>query len=186
LKSIVEEAERMSAVVENLLTLARADADQVSLKRELTSLPGIVMTVFEGLEGAARRKGVSLDLEEVAELSCVGDALWLQQVVTNLVANAVKYTPAGGRVWISLIAEGQTACVTVRDTGVGIPPEHLPHVFDRFYRVDAGRSRDSGGTGLGLSIVRWVVEAHGGTVHAGSERGQGSTFTVRLPVGNRW
>jgi signal transduction histidine kinase len=70
----------------------------------------------------------------------------------------------------------------VRDTGVGIPPEHLPHVFDRFYRVDAGRSRDSGGTGLGLSIVRWVVEAHSGTVHADSEVGHGSTFTVRLPL----
>jgi heavy metal sensor kinase len=183
LQSIVEEVERMSAVVENLLTLARADADQVSLRREPVPLHETVMAVFEGLEGVARRKGVSLDLDEIAEVCCEGDALWLQQVVTNLVANAVKYTLPGGRVWIGLREEKGWACLTVRDTGVGIPPEHLPHIFDRFYRVDAGRSRDSGGTGLGLSIVRWVVEAHGGTVHADSELGQGSTFTVRLPVG---
>jgi two-component system sensor histidine kinase BaeS len=140
------------------------------------------MTVFEGLEGVVRRKGVSLDLEEVAELWCRGDSLWLQQVVTNLVANAVKYTPSGGRVWIRLVKEHDDACLAVRDTGVGIASEHLPHIFDRFYRADAGRSRDSGGTGLGLSIVRWVVEAHGGTVCADSEPGHGSTFTVRLPV----
>jgi heavy metal sensor kinase len=182
LRSIVEEVERMSAVVENLLTLARADAHQVALRREPVPLPEIVMTVFEGLEGAARRKGVSLDLEEVAELCCVGDPLWLQQVVTNLVANAVKYTPPGGRVWISLFEHDQSTCLSVRDTGVGIPAEHLPHIFDRFYRVDAGRSRDSGGTGLGLSIVRWVVEAHGGTVTIESQVGRGSTFTVRLPL----
>jgi heavy metal sensor kinase len=183
LQSIIEEAERMSAVVENLLTLARADADQVKLRREPVALHETVMTVFEGMEGVARRKGVSLDLEEIEELSCGGDALWLQQVLTNLVANAIKFTPAGGRVWISLSEEKRWACLTVRDTGVGIPPEHLPHIFDRFYRVDAGRSRDSGGTGLGLAIVRWVVEAHGGTVHAVSELGLGSTLTVRLPVG---
>src|SRR5205823_14876905 len=97
-------------------------------------------------------------------------------------ANAVKYTPAGGRVGISLFEAAASVCLTVRDTGMGIPPEHLPHVFDRFYRVDSGRSRDSGGTGLGLSIVRWVVEAHGGTVHAESEIGKGSTFRVRLPL----
>jgi signal transduction histidine kinase len=100
----------------------------------------------------------------------------------NLVANAVKYTPAGGRVRIGLTAEESTACLTVRDTGIGIPPEHLPQIFDRFYRVDAGRSRDSGGSGLGLAIVRWVVEAHSGIVAATSEVGRGSTFTVRLPL----
>jgi heavy metal sensor kinase len=182
LQSIIEEAERMSAVVENLLTLARADADQVTLRREPVALHETVMTVFEGLEGIARRKGVSLDLEEIEELSCEGDALWLQQVVTNLVANAVKFTPSGGRVWIRLTQEKNWACLSVRDTGVGIPPEHLPHIFDRFYRVDAGRSRDSGGTGLGLSIVRRLVELMGGSVTVDSELGRGSTFTVEMTL----
>jgi heavy metal sensor kinase len=184
LRSIVEEVERVGAVVDNLLTLARADADQLALRREPVALHETVMAVFEGLEGAARRKGVALDLEEIEEIDCDGDPLWLQQVATNLVANAIKYTPAGGRVWIGLLREDGWACLTVRDSGVGIPAEHLPHIFDRFYRVDAARSRDSGGTGLGLSIVRWAVEAHGGTVCAESEVGKGSMFTVRLPVGD--
>jgi heavy metal sensor kinase len=181
LQSIVEEVERMSTVVENLLTLARADAQQVSLRHEPMELHAVAMAAYEAFEGAARRKGVALDLEEIAEVCCQGDPLWLQQAVTNLVANALKYTPAGGRVWIGLTAEENAASLTVRDTGIGIPPEHLPQIFDRFYRVDAGRSRDSGGSGLGLAIVRWVVEAHGGTVGVASEVGNGSTFTVRLP-----
>jgi heavy metal sensor kinase len=181
LQSIIEEVERMSAVVDNLLTLARADADQVRMVKERVPLHEVVMAVYEGLEGAARRKGVALDLESMAEAWCLGDALWLQQVMTNLVANAVKYTPAGGKIGIELEGEEGWVRLTVRDTGVGIPPEHLPHVFDRFYRVDSGRSRDSGGTGLGLSIVQWVVEAHGGSVEAESQVSQGSTFTVRLP-----
>jgi heavy metal sensor kinase len=182
LTSIVEETERMSAVVDNLLTLARADADQVKMKRERVPLHEGVMSVFEALEGPARRKGVTLDLEQIEEVWCEGDSLWLQQVVTNLVANAVKYTAAGGRVSIDLAANDGWACLTVRDTGIGIPDEHLPHIFDRFYRVDSDRSRDSGGTGLGLAIVRWVIEAHAGTVAAASEPGRGSTFTVRLPA----
>jgi heavy metal sensor kinase len=182
LQSIVEEVERMGAVVDNLLTLARADADQVRLVREPVPLHEVVMSVFEGLEGVSRRKGVSLDLDSIDEAYCLGDALWLQQVVTNLVTNAVKYTPAGGKVGLSLAADGDWARLTVRDTGVGIPPEHLPHIFDRFYRVDSGRSRDSGGTGLGLSIVHWVVGSHDGTIEAESRAGHGSTFTVRLPV----
>jgi signal transduction histidine kinase len=225
LRSIVEEVGRMSAVVDNLLTLARADADQVTMRCEPVALHEVVMAVFEGMEAMARQKGVALDLYEVAEAAMSGDALWLQQAISNLVANAVKYTPAGGRIWISLIIETSTsppgepgsevsgtraessvpaleagppdditgpatrsealACLTVRDTGIGIPSEHLPHVFDRFYRVDSGRSRESGGTGLGLSIVRWVVEAHGGRVGVESTVGKGSTFTVRLPLAAR-
>jgi heavy metal sensor kinase len=182
LQSIVEETERMSAVVDNLLTLARADADQVQMRREAVAVHETVMSVFEALEGAARRKGVALDLDEIDEVWCEGDSLWLQQVVTNLVANAVKYTPPGGRVCIQLVLEGASGCLTVRDTGIGIPVEHIPHIFDRFYRVDSGRSRESGGTGLGLAIVKWVVEAHGGTVEAASGQDKGSTFTVRLPA----
>jgi signal transduction histidine kinase len=174
--------ERMSAVVENLLTLARADAQQVSLQREAVPLHGIVMTVFEACESAARQKGVAMDLEEIAEIGCEGDALWLQQAITNLIMNAVKYTPTGGRIGIALTGDERGVCLTVRDTGIGIPPEHLAHIFDRFYRVDAGRSRESGGSGLGLAIVRWVVEAHGGTVEVTSEVGKGSVFTVRLPL----
>ncbi|MCS6860608.1 MAG: ATP-binding protein [Abditibacteriales bacterium] len=206
LRSIIEEVERMSAIVENLLLLARADANAVQLKREAVALHDIVMTVYEQMEAIARRKGVSLELEEIDEATVEGDPLWLQQIVTNLLNNAIKYTPEGGKVSVTLKGEvkgegrrrqaGENddfpllpltsshfpfVVLSVSDTGVGIPPEHLPHIFDRFYRVDAGRSRDAGGSGLGLNIVKWAVEAHGGTIAVESEVGKGTTFTVRLP-----
>jgi signal transduction histidine kinase len=225
LRSIVEEVERMSAIVENLLLLARTDADAVQLKRETVAFHEVVMTVYEQMEGIARRKGVTLELEEIDEAHVEGDPLWLQQMVTNLLNNAVKYTTEGGKVSVAVKGEGRGkkgkegegggkkgkegegggkkgkegedngdipllpppspsfpfAVLSVSDTGVGIPPEHLPHIFDRFYRVDAGRSRDSGGSGLGLNIVKWAVEAHGGTIDVTSEVGKGTTFTVRLP-----
>jgi signal transduction histidine kinase len=99
-----------------------------------------------------------------------------------LLDNAVKYTPAGGRVGLRLAHDGATAILAVSDTGVGIPPEHLPHVFERFYRGDPGRSRDPGGTGLGLSIARWIVEQHTGSIELTSRPGEGTTAVVRLPA----
>jgi signal transduction histidine kinase len=184
LRSIVEEVERMSAVVENLLTLARADADRVRLRRERVALDELLIAVYEQVERMAREKGVALELDEIADLSVSGDPLWLQQLITNLVTNAVKYTPTGGEVRLSLVPEeARWALFSVTDTGIGIPEEHQPHIFDRFYRVDAGRSRDSGGAGLGLSIARWIAETHDGTISLRSAAGAGSTFTVRLPLG---
>ncbi len=111
-----------------------------------------------------------------------GDPERLRQMIWNLVENAVRYTPPGGTITIALRGRGPIAEVTVADTGIGIPPEHLPHLFERFYRVDTGRSRALGGTGLGLSIVRQITEAHGGQVRVRSTPGEGSTFTVALPV----
>ncbi|HBY45050.1 MAG TPA: two-component sensor histidine kinase, partial [Chloroflexi bacterium] len=115
-------------------------------------------------------------------LTVRGDAERLRQLIWNLVENALRYTPAGGTVTVSLRRRGPVAELTVADTGIGIPPEHLPHLFERFYRVDTGRSRAVGGTGLGLSIVRQITEAHGGQVRVRSTPGIGSTFTVALPV----
>lgn len=184
LRSIIEEVERMSAIVENLLLLARTDANAVRLRRETVAFHEIVMTVYEQMEAIARRKGVSLELAEMDEAHVEGDPLWLQQIVTNLLNNAVKYTPEGGTVSVECRETTRhLSLVTfvVSDTGVGIPPEHLPYIFDRFYRVDAGRSRDAGGSGLGLNIVKWAVEAHGGTIEVRSAVGKGTTFTVRLP-----
>ena len=110
-----------------------------------------------------------------------GDPALLAVLVANLLTNAVRYNRAGGRVEVSLAAQGGAAEIRVRDTGVGIPAAALSHVFDRFYRVDPARSRASGGSGLGLAITRWIVEAHGGTIDVESVKGEGSTFTVRLP-----
>jgi heavy metal sensor kinase len=183
LRSIVDDTERMSAIVENLLLLARADAEAVHLKREPVALDEVAMQVYEQMEGIARRKGVALDMEEMEDAPVLGDPLWLGQIVTNLVNNAVKYTPQGGSVTLSVRADaGGFASLAVADTGPGIPVEHLPHIFDRFYRVDSGRSRDAGGVGLGLNIAQWAAESHGGALEVVSEVGKGTTFTLKIPL----
>jgi signal transduction histidine kinase len=146
------------------------------------ALDELLLAVYELQEPLARRKGLTLEIDEAQEASVSGDPLWLHQMVTNLVNNAIKYTPSGGRVALSLVQESAEAVLSIRDNGIGIPPEHLPFIFDRFYRVDAGRSRESGGTGLGLSIVQWVAETHGGRVEVESRPEKETRFTVRLPV----
>jgi signal transduction histidine kinase len=112
----------------------------------------------------------------------MGDSDRLKQLMLNLVDNAIKYTPAGGTVSLSLSRQNGWAHLTVSDTGVGIPQEDLPHIFDRFYRVDKARNRLQGGSGLGLAIAKWIVQAHGGGIQVNSRVGEGTTFTVTLPV----
>jgi signal transduction histidine kinase len=209
LAAILESAERMSEVVESLLLLARADAGQALIRREPVELGDLLLSTIESLESLAERSGVTLTVGAVEDLTVAGDALWLNQVVTNLISNGLKYTPAGGQVTVDLQRAGEPgegaasgpgaagtgtgpepgvagprprARLSVRDTGIGIPPEHLPHIFDRFYRVDHGRARVAGGAGLGLSITRWAVEVHGGTIEAESEVGKGTVFRVFLPL----
>lgn len=182
IRSVLESAERMSEVVESLLLLARADSGQHLIQREPVELGELVLRAVESLESLAEREQVALLVDEVEDLTVEGDSLWLTQIVTNLLNNGLKYTPAGGRVSVSLRREGDQAVLSVRDTGVGIPAEHLPRIFDRFYRVDHGRVRAAGGAGLGLSITRWAVEQHGGEIDVDSRAGEGSVFQVRLPL----
>ncbi|MFN3650491.1 MAG: ATP-binding protein [Armatimonadota bacterium] len=182
LRTILDSAERMSEVVESLLLLARADSGQALIRREPVELSSLTVATVEDVEPLARRQGVMVEFEEVDDVTISGDPLWLRQVLVNLVSNGIKYTPAGGTVTVSLRREDGTALLEVRDTGIGIPEAHLPHIFDRFYRVDEGRARTAGGAGLGLSITRWAVEAHDGEISVDSEAGRGSTFRVRLPA----
>ncbi len=186
LESIIAETERLSTIVNNLLLLSRADADQVRLKQEPVALHEIVLAAFETLERLASRKNITLDFAEMEDVIMEGDALWLQQLFTNLIHNAILYTPEGGQVTLALKTErmgaGRNAVFSVSDTGSGIGDEHLPFLFDRFYRVDSGRSREQGGSGLGLNIARWVAESHGGNIAVASALGSGSVFTVRLPL----
>jgi two-component system OmpR family sensor kinase len=182
LRNILDSAERMSSIVESLLLLSRADSGQSLIKREPVALAEAVMEAYEQSEPVAARHGVSLVVGEIDDVVVEGDALWLNQVITNLLTNGAKYTPEGGSVTVSLRGEENEAVLRVRDTGIGIPQEHLPHIFDRFYRVDSGRARAAGGVGLGLSITRWAVEEHGGTISVSSEADQGSEFVVRLPL----
>jgi signal transduction histidine kinase len=131
---------------------------------------------------AATAKGLRITVADGPPVRLLADEDLLIQLMLNLLNNAVKYTDDGGEVIMEWQARDGLAELMVRDTGPGIPPEHLPHVFERFYRVDSARSRAEGGAGLGLSICRWIAEAHGGSISVESAPGRGSTFTVRIPL----
>jgi two-component system sensor histidine kinase BaeS len=126
--------------------------------------------------------GIALELVSTPDLLLMGDGQRLRHMLLNLLDNAIRYTPPGGMVCVSLEARGMSAYLRVADTGIGIAPDDVTHIFDRFYRADAARGRASGGAGLGLAIVRWCVEAHGGTIGVESQVGHGTTFTVTLPL----
>jgi heavy metal sensor kinase len=181
LQSCREEIERLSRLTENLLALARADVGRALGPREPVDLGTVCREVCEKLGPLAAAKRLSLEVNASETAETIGDGLALEQVVCNLVENAVRYTPAGERVTVSARNDGAEVEVTVVDTGAGIPSEHLPKIFERFYRVDKARAREIGGAGLGLAIVRTLTEAHGGRVKVESVLGQGTRFTVRLP-----
>lgn len=173
------EATRLTRLVADLLTLARADAG-AHLQRRPVDLDAVVLEAFREARHLAR--GQTLILEPFQPTRVIGDEDRLKQLVLILLDNALKYTPAGGQVTLGLQCHGGSAEIIVRDTGVGIPSEDLPHVFERFYRADLARSRDPGGTGLGLPIARWIVEQHGGHISLTSKPGQGTTALVALPL----
>lgn len=173
-------AQRMRRLTESLLTLARIDSGQPSRSRETCDLARIATESVELLSVQAQERQVTVSLD-CRLASCEGDAGELAQVVTNLVANALLYNRPGGTVRVRTGHEAADAFVIVSDTGLGIAPEDLPRVYDRFYRVDKARSSVAGGAGLGLAITKALVEAHEGTIEVTSELGKGSTFVVRIP-----
>jgi two-component system, OmpR family, sensor kinase len=173
------EAARMAKIVDDLLLLARQDAD-LTFNRQPVDVPQLLGEVERRARVVA--DGVQLGLGKTDQAVVEGDAERLRQALANLVDNALRHTGAGGSVTLSATREDGQVAIAVEDTGSGIAPEHLPRLFDRFYRVDRPRSRSGGGTGLGLAIVKYVAEAHGGSVGVESELGRGSRFTVRLPV----
>lgn len=184
LRSNLDEAEHLSRLVDSLLTLARADAGQALVAREPVALAPVIRITMVKLESMASERGVRLEFAAAndAENATVnGDAVALERVVRNLVENAVKHSPTDHTVQVTLKAVAERIQLSVQDQGIGIPPEHLPKLFGRFYRVDAARRRTDGGAGLGLAIVKTLAEAMGGTVSVQSEIGVGSTFTVELP-----
>jgi two-component system phosphate regulon sensor histidine kinase PhoR len=174
---------RLQSLVEDMLELSKLESNEFKVKRERVELGSVVPIVLALFRERAEKKGVRLSAELSPEASAVeGDPRGLEHVLSNLVDNAVKYCPPGTRVLVSAAKlDEDRVRLVVSDTGPGIPAEHLPRVFERFYRVDAGRSRELGGTGLGLSIVKHMVEAMRGKVAVESEVGRGSTFTVSLP-----
>ncbi len=175
------QAERLGRLVSDLLDLARLDAPRTALVFEEVDLAGLLEGVVHGLEPQAQAAGVRVQAGHLAPVRVRGDGLRLEQVFTNLIVNGIKYAGAGRTVRVGLERRGDAAVATVSDNGPGIAPEHLPHLFDRFYRIERSRSRLGGGTGLGLAIVKRIIDLHGGTVSAHSREGEGAVFEVRLP-----
>ncbi|MBI3763242.1 MAG: HAMP domain-containing protein [Chloroflexi bacterium] len=173
----------LSRLVADLRDLALAEAGQLRLERQPISLSNVMAEVSEGLEAKAREKGVTLKIEAPGALPPVAaDEQRITQVLFNLLSNALRHTPAGGTIATSAEQRDGRVLISVRDTGTGIAPEDLPHVFDRFYRADRSRARATGGSGLGLTIAKQIVEAHEGQIWAQSWLGAGSTFAFSLPL----
>ena len=184
LTDVNKEIDRLNRIVSDLLTLVNIDSG-VKLNAAELDIGSLVSEQVKRLSPLARENGIELDCVANETLEVNGDQLKLQQVVYNIIDNAIKYTPRGGEVHCSVVRSGRKAVIRVSDTGVGIPQEDLPHIFDRFYRVDKARSRETGGTGLGLSIVKQFVLLHGGTIDAKSAPGKGSTFIIELPLAEK-
>ena len=178
LESVLGEVEGMGRLIEDLLLLSRLDASKGPALATEVALDDVVLRVFEHREPLARAKGVQFEMSEVAPVVVRGDDGLLERVVSNLIDNAIRHTPAGGRVEIGLAQTADAAVLRVTDTGVGIPSEAIPRLFERFFVADPSRSRETGGAGLGLAIVKSVADLHGASVTVESEVEKGTTFAV--------
>lgn len=177
---IHDEIERMTRLVSDLLLLARADSGGMPLQAKVLELDNLFFEVYH--QAQLLPKSVELVVTAVDQVYVYGDPDRLKQLLLNLIDNAIKYTPAEGKVYLALSKTEGWATIEISDTGIGIPPEDLPNIFDRFYRVDKARTRQQGGSGLGLSIAKSIAKAHQGEIHVRSVVGEGTTFTVILPV----
>jgi heavy metal sensor kinase len=182
LTSSLEEIERISRLVEGLLLLARADSGVLRMDHKPVAVHELVAEVAAQMQKMADDQGVSLHLEKLTPVTLCGDREQLFRLLLNLMDNAIKYTPAGGRVTLSLCQDGSQAEISVTDTGIGLSEAEQAQIFTRFYRAAQARSQSGGGAGLGLCIAQSIAEAHGGKIQLHSSPGQGSTFTVVLPA----
>jgi len=181
-RTIFSNTHRMQRIVDELLDLSRIESGHWQPRPQPVRVSDVTNEIFGRLGQTARDKGVSLDTRIDASAGVIqADRTALEQIAFNLVENAIRHTSSGGRVSVETAREGRFIAFSVRDTGSGIPAEHLPRIFERFYRADAGRSREAGGTGLGLAIVKHLIEAHGGTVSAESVEGRGTKIIVMFP-----
>jgi signal transduction histidine kinase len=178
---VVHEAERLGRLVADLLDLSRVE-DPVTIASTAAELSAVVRSIVDEARPLAQAKAITMHSSVADDVRVKGDAEQLGLMVRNLLENAIRYTETGGNVSVEVVLEGDEAVVKVADDGIGIPMRHQGRVFERFYRVDKGRSREEGGTGLGLAIVKHVADLHGGHVELKSEFGEGSTFTVRIPA----
>jgi len=182
LGSALEEVDRLAEIVEGLLALSRLDTGEAHSQWVKFDLAELVTTTADQMSLLAEDKNITVACDSASRVMIEGDQARLKQVVVNLLDNAIKYTPNGGRIKLKIAQEDGDAVLDIADDGIGIPAEALPHVFKRFFRVDGSRSRDQGGAGLGLSIVKSICDAHGARVEVSSTPGQGSSFRIRQPL----
>jgi signal transduction histidine kinase len=183
LEAIEREAARLGAIAGDLLTLARADAGEWPVAREPLYLDDAAAAAVDTVEALARAKGVTLDVGAFEEAPIIADPALVRQLLLAVLDNAIKYTPSGGHVRLDVSAQNGAAVVAVTDTGVGIPTEELPLVFERFYRAEPAR-RQVEGAGLGLAIARWIAQVHGARIDLASTLGQGTGVTIKFPLGH--
>ena len=184
LQTIQRQNRRLTSLVVDLLLLARLERQPIPMPRELCCLNEIVSDLIEEFEAVAFSAKVALtsSTHMPQSIKIIGDSEQLYRLVSNLIINAIQYTPKGGKVSVVLVRNDRHAVIQVQDTGIGIPQQELKRIFNRFYRVNSDRSRSTGGSGLGLAIATAIVQAHHGSLNVQSELGQGSTFTIRLPL----
>jgi two-component system heavy metal sensor histidine kinase CusS len=182
LEDQLEELERLSRLAERLLFLCREDAGLVPMSRELVRLDEVVEDIADHMRVVAEEKGVTLETDGIGPSHINGDEDQLRRLLFNLLDNAIKFTPAKGTVTVESACDDARVRIVVTDSGIGIPPEHLPQVFKRFYRVDPARGREVGGAGLGLAIARSIAEAHGGSIEIESTVGKGTRAILTLPA----
>jgi heavy metal sensor kinase len=185
LVSLEEEVARLSTIVNDLLMLTRVDVDPAQLQYQPIALHELLGGLCRRVQAVAADRCITVDAEHLQPATVLGDPTRLRQLFTNLLDNAVTYTPDGGRVSVTLERTRDGARIEVSDTGIGIAPEHLPHIFERFFRTAEAREQNSHGTGLGLAISRSIVQAHHGEISVGSIPHEGTTFTVALPANGR-
>ncbi|NHM33080.1 sensor histidine kinase [Neobacillus terrae] len=178
------EVKRLSRLVEDLLTLARADSNEQLINPELFLIDGLLRNIVEQFEPIADIKGIKIEKDIEDNILYFGDKARIHQLVVILLDNALKYTKPNGQLLITSKKDGSGLRINIEDTGSGIPVKDLPFIFDRFYRSDKDRTKETGGTGLGLSIAKWIAEAHGGQISAESRLNEGSRFTIKLPIKN--
>ena len=178
----LEEIDRLKRLIDQILMLARAEDGEIALARTRVNLDELAAAVVDQIELVAQAKAIDLRYERAGDVSVMGDEQWLSRLLLNLLDNAIKFTPPNGQIDVGVSREQTEARLTVHDTGAGIPPDAIPHVFDRFFRADPARPSGVEGVGLGLSLVKWIVDRHPGHIDIVSQPGRGSTFTVRLPL----
>jgi len=185
LKSALEETYHMEKIIDDLLLLSRTESLKRESLRKEVQLDEILLSVYERYEPIARKKNINLDIKKIFSLAIKGQRVLLERMMSNLIDNAVRYTKSRGRIELSLYKEGEEGVFIISDTGIGIPKDSIPFIFDRFYVVEKSRSKEKGGVGLGLSIIKRVADIHGAVISIRSEINRGTEFEIRFPLSQR-